>query len=247
MVSYTGNANRRPLLIDPDTLAIETSTENEIVTPICNGRTVVHEGAVYWLMALPHVPPENLVLTRATAPKLVEELVLDEMPKGLLLDFGDHLALFGEKCWLWEPGQKKLESVEFEIPWNFDRKWGQPLSDSAPRIGGEAWSLYRVDASENYGALVSVVKDVGPKRFSGEFLLLQFALADDPRAAPKPEDKAELASDVPAGTAASELRLFAAKADDQPPKAVLGKVIEGRVDGKLRYPILRERSFARRC
>lgn len=252
MVSYTGNANRRPLLIDPDTLAVETSAENEIVTPICNGKTVVHEGAIYWLMSLPYDTLKDLVLTRATTPNLEEELVLDKAPKGSLLSFGDRLAFFGEKCWLWKPGETKLESVDIEMPWIPERRREPPDPETSPRIAGEIWYLHHVFASENYGALVSVVKDVGPNRFSGEFLLLQFALADDPRAKPEPPpppkptpatpsqpaQNPELASDVPAGTAASELRLFAAKADDQPPKAMFGKAIEGRVDGKFRYPIL---------
>jgi tetratricopeptide (TPR) repeat protein len=230
-----------PWLIDPDNLAVEKAADNATGSAINNTRIAVHEGALYWVMQLPVAEPPKVVLARARLPKLEVELLSDEMPEGKPVLYNDRLAFLGEKCWLWKPGESKLESVDVQVPWSV--RWNRALEPSAlpPKIAGEEWELEQVFASRHYGVLASAEQKSGPNSYTGRRLLFQFTAADDPRA--KPESSADgrardFVIDVPAGTAASELKLFAAEKDDQNAQAILGKVVEGAVDDTLRYPVL---------
>lgn len=236
-----GYVKAKPLIVDLDSLKVDAAASNEIALPINNSRLAVCQGWPYWVMRLPIARPPKLVLARATLPQLEEELLFAEMPEGKPVLYNDCLAFLGERCWLWKPGEKKIELVDVHVPWTYSGSLGLQASVAPRKVAGEEWALDKVYASENYGALIAVTKQIGPKFSASDRSFFQFALADDPRASPdspvKPPQP-ELAIDIPAGNAASELKLFAAGADHQRPQAILGKVAEGAVDDKLRYPVL---------
>lgn len=250
VIGHTVGAPLRagPLVIDPDSLAAEIATSDNADLPFNSSRLVNYEGALYWLDGLSTEPPKA-VLARAVLPRLEREFLFDDVPDGKPVLYGDRIALLGEKCWLWKPGEEHVEAVEVEVPWTFRGDvLSQPAASKKPSPR-EAWELFQVFASQHYGVLAKTIKTTGENSYPGGYRFFQFALADDPRiesAPPLTPDRPKLAIDLPAGTSASELKLCAAAGTEQPPRAILEQVVETGVDDQRRYPIL-ARELARQA
>ncbi|HVW38083.1 MAG TPA: hypothetical protein VHB99_12285 [Pirellulales bacterium] len=228
-----------PLLIDPVKRSVEIAKSNASGTPVNNSR-ILHLGdALYWVERTGGQQPK-LVLVRAASPRLEEEYLFDEAPDATPVLYDDRIAFLGERCWLWQPGTRRIESLDVEAPWIY-RSEVDPREPPPPRtIAGEEWGLDEVFASRHYGVLVKANKFVRPNGYVGAYQFFQFALADDPRiqSASPAADRPQLAVELPAGTAASELQAFATAGDDERPLAGLSKFVETEPDDKFRYPIL---------
>lgn len=228
----------KPLLVDPDTLTYEFAANNATAQPINGSRYAVLDGALYWLTPS-FRESSKPQLIRAALPKLEEQVLLEEMPDGKPIVYGDGLMIFGDKVWFWKPGGQNVEVIDVRTPWGHYHAF-EP-QDAPPTISGEHWRFESVYASQVYGALVRAIKMIGPNHTAGEYKLFQFGLADDPRVAPESPPRVErprLAVSLPPGTAASELSIYAGGAEGAAPLAKFGNVVEAEVEDKLRYPIL---------
>ena len=228
-----------PLLIDPATRSIEVATSIASGSAVNNSRLANVGGAMYWIERVPTEPP-RFVLARAGSPKFEEEFLFDEAPQGAPVPYNDRIAFLGEHCWLWKPGERRIEELAVEVPWLY-HSHVDPQAPLPPRkVDGEEWQLDVAFASQHYGVLVKAKKFVRPNSHFSDYLFYQFALADDPRIesiSPAPAVRRELAVELPPGTAASELRVFAAQGD-RSPLARLDKSVEADSDDQRRFPIL---------
>lgn len=238
MIRSMRSFNEAPLLIDPETLSHEFASNNAAAAPVNNSRIASLNGALYWLSQT-FEPSSKFLLTRAALPKLDEEFVLADMPEGNPVAYRDGLAFLGEKCWFWKHGGQTLEVINVQVPWSFSASMQRPRPSEIST--GEEWELRDVFASQAYGVLATAIKKTGANRYAETYRFFQFVLADDPRIAPDsppPVEKPTLAIDVPPGTAASELSVFAGDANEAAPAVCSGAIVEAGTDQNLRYPIL---------
>ena len=228
-----------PLLIDPVKRSIEVAASNASGAPVNNARILHLDDALYWVERTGGKQPKR-VLVRAASPRLEEEYLFDEMPDATPVLYHDRVAFLGERCWLWQPGTRRIESLDVEAPWLYRSKIDSRELPPPRTIAGEEWQLGDVFASRHFGVLVKANKFVRPNTYVGAYQFFQFALADDPRiqSAPPAANRPQVAVDLPPGTAASELRAYAKAGDGERPLAGFSQVVETEPDDKYRDPIL---------
>ena len=231
-----------PLLLDPETLSLEVMTAPDgLQAALRTGFYVVHDGALYWLRQVPGLK-RKLVLSRIAPPRFEEEQLLSDMAVGRLTAYGDRIAILGRICWLWKPGSPDIERVNVQAPWSSRGYLNVGGSSIEQVFEGKRYYVDEVYPSQHYGVLAAVSMKQGPRSFVSADLTFQFGLASDPRLTPDSHAapavaSAELASALPAGASASELRLYSAMSDGRALAALDGSV-ESNNAGELAYPAL---------
>ena len=127
------------LIVDPEARQVKPAAsiiaERPGLTSLVVGRFAVHDGAVWYMTSIRSLntgpnpaAAANLTgmifgrpaLARAALPELKEEVVLREVPVGLVVSSQGSLQIIGERCWRLRDTGPELEAIAVEPPWQFD-------------------------------------------------------------------------------------------------------------------------------
>jgi hypothetical protein len=156
-----------------------------------------HDGAIWRMRDLQSVIPfpGTPALVRAGLPDVTEQVVLRQVPVGMLVSRKGSLYIIGERCWLLRGEGPEVEAIANEPPWQFDDFLNSnavvttttsntsavliqtsSISKPPPPPGRDPYVARFAFASEVFGVLVSASSPAGSG--ADDKVLYQLAISE---------------------------------------------------------------------